>query len=339
MPARAIQSATISFGLVSIPIKLFTAAASENISFNLVHAKCSGRMKQQYLCPVDNEVVERSDMVRGYEYAKDQYILFTEQELDALESPKNNSLEILEFVPLTSVDLLYIAKTYYLGPDKGGDKAYKLLSDSMTRTQRIAVGRFWTRGREQLVLIRPYRVGLVLHHVYYANEVRAFDEIDTGATTTFSAVESELADKLIEQLTTERFHPENYRDTYNDRLREAIEQKVAGQQIHVSHQQPSAQIVDLFEALKRSLKIEPANDQPSHDEVQANSAEAQPTAMDEGAVAATAEPAMTATQSNETVSAEPAIAKADPKKATARAKPPKKAEPREPKRSARPATG
>lgn len=202
-------------------------------------------------------------MVRGYEYTKDQYVVFTEEELDELESPKNNTLEILEFVPLASVDLLYVEKTYYLGPDKGGDKAYKLLSDSMTRTQKVAVGRFWTRGKEELVLIRPYQNGLVLHYVYYANEVRAFDEIDIGSTSNFTPVESELADKLIEQLTTDEFHPERYHDAYNDRLRDAIEQKVTGQQIHVSREQPTAQIIDLFEALKRSLKVEPKNEQPS----------------------------------------------------------------------------
>jgi DNA end-binding protein Ku len=280
-------------------------------------------MKQQYLCPVDAEVVERSEMVRGYEYAKDQYVLFTEEELDALESPKNNSLEILEFVPLESVDLLYVAKTYYLGPDKGGDKAYKLLSDSMTRTQRVAVGRFWTRGKEQLVLVRPYKVGLVLHYVYYANEVRAFDEIDTGATSTFSPVESELADRLIEQLTTEKFHPDRYRDTYNDRLREAIEQKVAGQQIHVSHQQPTAQIIDLFEALKRSLNVAPANDQPSQKEAQPNVSEA-----DRGSKTRAKDPAP------EAEAAKPAT-----KKAAAKARPPKKAEPRESPSAAKPATG
>jgi len=325
MPARAIQSATISFGLVSIPVKLFTAASSESVSFHLFHKKCSGRMKQQYLCPVDSEVVERSEMVRGYEYAKDQYVLFSEEELDALESPKNNSLEILEFVPLESVDLLYVAKTYYLGPDKGGDKAYKLLSDSMTRTQRVAVGRFWTRGKEQLVLVRPYKVGLVLHYVYYANEVRAFDEVDTGATSTFSPVESELADKLIEQLTTDKFQPERYRDTYNDRLREAIEQKVAGQQIHMSHQQPSAQIIDLFEALKRSLQLEPANDQPRQ-QTQSSATGAvragkTSTKLDDNAPAAAAP--------------EPTAAKAP----VTKARPPKKAEPRVPRRAQKPATG
>lgn len=259
-------------------------------------------MKQQYFCPVDNEVVERGDMVRGYEYAKDQYVIFNEEELDALESPKNNSLEILEFVPLDTVDLLYVAKTYYLGPDKGGDKAYKLLSDSMTRTRKVAVGRFSTRGKEQLVLLRPYKDGLVLHYVYYANEVRAFNEIDTGAKVGFSPVEAELADKLIDQLTTDGFHPERYKDTYNDRLREAIEQKVAGQQVHVAQEQPTAQIIDLFEALKRSLKSEPANEQPT---------------------AAQPEPETTS------------VAETAPVKA----KPPKKAQPRAPRRTQKPATG
>jgi DNA end-binding protein Ku len=268
-------------------------------------------MKQQYFCPLDNEVVERSDMARGYEYAKDQYVVFNEEELDALESPKNNSLEILEFVPLDSVDLLYVAKTYYLGPDKGGDKAYKLLSDSMQRTHKVAVGRFWTRGKEQLVLLRPYKDGLVLHYVYYANEVRAFDEVDTGAKVSFSPVESDLADKLIDQLTTDKFQPERYRDTYNDRLREAIEQKVAGQQVHLAQEQPTAQIIDLFEALKRSLN--------------ANDAAAQP--------ANTNQPAPEA--ANNTEPAAPAAQDAAP----AKPRPPKKAQPRAPRRTAKPATG
>ena len=313
MPARAIQSATISFGLVSIPTKLYTAASSESISFHLLHKKCGGRMKQQYICPTDNnEVVERSDMLRGYEYAKDQYVLFTEEELNEVESPKNNSLEILEFVPLSTVDLLYVAKTYYLGPDKGGDKAYKLLSDSMTRTRKVAVGRFWTRGKEQLVLIRPYKNGLVLHYVYYANEVRAFDEVDTGATFNFAPVESELADKLIDQLTTEKFHPERYRDTYTDRLREAIEQKVAGQQVHVTQEHPTGQIIDLFEALKRSLKAAPANDEPAK---------------------APAPPAATAVAE---ASSEDAPASVEP---ASKARPPKKAEPRAQKRAPRQKAG
>src|SRR6478672_4641631 len=253
MAARAIGTGTISFGLVSIPVKLYTATASEAVSFNLIHNKCKGRIKQQIFCPTDNEVVERTDLVKGYEYAKNQYVLFTEEELDALEAAKTNSLEIVEFVPASTVDWIYISKTYYLGPDKGGDKAYKLLSEAMERTNKIAVGRYWTRGKEQLVLLRPYKNGLMLHYAYYANEVRSFDEVDTGATVTFKPIEAELADKLIAQLTNPEFDPETYKDEYVERVKTAVEQKVAGQEVAVAPEQPTAQIIDLFEALKRSL--------------------------------------------------------------------------------------
>src|SRR4051812_14605149 len=264
MAARAIGTGTISFGLVSIPVKLYTATASESVSFNLIHKKCKGRIKQQVFCPTDNEVVDRSDLVKGYEYAKNQYVLFTEEELDALEAAKTNSLEIVEFVPASTVDWMYISKTYYLGPDKGGDKAYKLLGESMDRTGKIAVGRYFTRGKEQLVLLRPYKAGLILHYVYYANEVRAFDEVDTGATFTFKPIENELADKLIEQLAIAEFNPDQYRDEYVERVKQAVDQKVSGEEITVMPEQPTAQIIDLFEALKRSLSDleNAANDAP-----------------------------------------------------------------------------
>jgi DNA end-binding protein Ku len=253
MAARAIGTGTISFGLVSIPVKLYTATASEAVSFNLIHNKCKGRIKQQIFCPTDNEIVERNDLVKGYEYAKNQYVLFTEEELDALEAAKTNSLEIVEFVPASTVDWIYISKTYYLGPDKGGDKAYRLLSEAMERTEKIAVGRYWTRGKEQLVLLRPYKKGIMLHYAYYANEVRSFDEVDTGATVTFKPVEAELADKLIQQLTIPEFNPDAYKDEYVERVKTAVEQKIAGQEVAVAPEQPTAQIIDLFEALKRSL--------------------------------------------------------------------------------------
>src|SRR5215471_14803538 len=253
MAARAIGTGTISFGLVSIPVKVFTATSSEAVSFNLLHKKCKSRIKQQILCPTDNEVVDRNDLVKGYEYAKNQYVLFTDEELDALESERTNSLEIVEFVPADTVDWIYISKTYYLGPDKGGDKAYKLLSEAMERTNKIAVGRYWTRGKEQLVLLRPYKNGLMLHYAYYANEVRSFDEVDTAATVTFKPVEAELADKLIEQLTIPEFKADQYRDEYVERVKTAVEQKIAGQEVAVAPEQPTAQIIDLFEALKRSI--------------------------------------------------------------------------------------
>ena len=253
MPSRAIATGTISFGLVSIPVKLYTATSPEGISFHLLHKKCKGRIKQQIFCPTDNEVVERGDLVKGYEYAKDQYALFTEEELTLLESPKTDSIEIVQFVRAESVDWIYIARTYYLGPDKGGDKAYALLSHAMERGGKIAVARYFSRGKDQLVLLRPYQAGLVLHYAYYANEVRPWGEVDRGASVAATPVENELADKLIDQLTGAEFRPESYRDGYTDRVTAAAQKKVEGQEIASLSERPSAPIIDLFEALKQSL--------------------------------------------------------------------------------------
>lgn len=263
MPARAISSGTISFGLVSIPVKLYTAAASEQVSFNMLHKKCQGRVKMQYFCPTDSEVVERAETVKGYEYARSQYVLFSDEELKALEATRDNSIEITEFVPLSSVDFLQVEKSYYLGPDKGGDKAYRLLSASMGGKERVAVGRWAARGKEQLVLVRPYgESGLVLHQLYYSNEVRAFDEIDTGAKLTFSDKERELADRLIDQLSIEAFEAEKYHDSYSERVLGAVEQKVQGQEVTIAPEAPKAQIIDLFEALKKSLEAGPTPVKP-----------------------------------------------------------------------------
>lgn len=255
MPARAVLSGTISFGLVSIPVKFFTAASSEQVSFNMLHKKCGGRLKMQFVCPTDNnEVVERSDTVKGYEYSKGQYVQFNEEELKALETERGGSIEITEFVPVTSVDFLQVEKSYYLGPDKGGDKAYRLLGEAMTAKGRVAVGRWSARGKEQVVLVRPYgKDGLVIHQLYYSNEMRAFSEIDTGATFTFSEKEHELAEKLIEELGTDSFDATKYTDSFSERVKAAVDQKVAGQEITIAPEAPKAQIIDLFEALKKSL--------------------------------------------------------------------------------------
>ena len=254
MAARAISSGTISFGLVAIPIKLYTAASSEQVRFNMLHAKCGGRVKQQYICPVDNEVVERDATVKGYEYVRGQFVRFSEEEIKALEAERSNSIEITEFVPLASVDFVQVEKSYYLGPDKGGDKPYQLLGECMRKKGVVAVGRWASRGKEQLVLVRPYdKDGLVLHQLYYANEVRSFAEIDAGARFTFSDIERDLAEKLIAQLTSEAFDPAKYSDSYEGRVRAAVEQKVAGQEVTLAPEAPRAQIIDLFEALKKSL--------------------------------------------------------------------------------------
>jgi DNA end-binding protein Ku len=254
MAARASGSGTISFGLVSIPFKLYTATSSQQVGFNQLHKKCGSRIRQQLFCPVDNEVVQRTDIVKGYEYQKDKYVQFSDEELKKLEAERTDRVDIVEFVPAESVDFIYIEKTQYIGPDKGGDRAYKLLADAMTRMDRIAVGRYGTRGKEQLVLVRPYQGGLVIHFVYYADEVRSFEDVDRPGEIEFKPVEADLADKLIEQLSVERFRPEQYHDEYRDRLLAAVDQKAAGEEISVAPEAPQAQIIDLFEALKRSLK-------------------------------------------------------------------------------------
>src|SRR5713101_9010679 len=218
MTPHSIGSGTISFGLVSIPIKLYTAAASAGVSFNLLHAKCGNRIRQQTYCPVDREVVERNGLVKGYEFAKDQYVRVTDEELKALEGEASRVIDIAEFVPLPRVDALYFEKTYYLGPDKGGEKAYRLLAEAMATTDRVALATFVIRGKESLLLIRPAQHGLVLHTMYFADEVRDFGAIDQGQSATIKAGELELAVRLTAELSHKEFKPEQYADDYRRRV-------------------------------------------------------------------------------------------------------------------------
>ena len=254
MPARAIASGTVSFGMVSIPIKLYTAATSGGISFNFLHAKCGSRIKQQVYCPVCNETVERSDLVRGYEFAKDQYVRFENEELKALEEAASKVIDLEEFVPLHKVDPIYFEKTYYLGPDKGGEKAYRLLADAMTQSNRVALATYVMRGKQALVLIRPAQGGLMLHTMYYADEVRDFNEIDRGEGAKIKEGEIDLAVRLIDELSNTEFRPEHYDDAYRARVLQMVEQKVEGKEITAAAPEvQQAQVIDLMEALKASL--------------------------------------------------------------------------------------
>lgn len=255
MPARAISSGTISFGLVSIPVKLYTATRSKSVHFNMLHATDRSRLKQQYVCASCGETVERSATVRGYEYARDQYVVLTDEELKALESKSDKSIEIEEFVPIDKVDPLYFEKSQLLGPDKGGAKAYRLLNEAMLTMGRVALGRYRTRGREQLVLIRPLGRGLVLHGMHYADEVASFDEVEFGDEVSVRASELQLAQQLIEQLASERFGPERYEDRYRQAVLAAVEQKIAGQDVVIAERPEEPEpIIDLMAALKRSIE-------------------------------------------------------------------------------------
>ncbi len=254
MPLHSIGSGTISFGLVSIPIKLYAAASSGSISFHLLHAKCGSRIKQQQVCPTCNEVVDRASLVRGYEFAKDQYVRFTEEEVKSLEQEASKVIDISEFVPLPKVDPIYFERTYYLGPDKGGEKAYRLLADAMAKTERVALAKFVMRGKESLVLIRPSQDGLMLHTMYFADEIRNFGEIDKGASAKLKEGELELALRLIDELSNEEFKPEQYQDEYRLRVLDLVNLKVEGREVTaVGPQVQRAQVIDLMEALKESL--------------------------------------------------------------------------------------
>src|SRR6266511_1199937 len=193
MPPHSIGSGTISFGLVSIPIRMFSAAASGGVSVNQIHPKCGGRIRQQLICPTCNEVVDRTALVKGYEFAKDQYVQFTDEELKGLEGEASKMIDIAEFVPLAQVDPIYFEKTYYLGPDKGGEKAYRLLADAMKGSGLVALAKFVMRGKENLVLIRPAREGLMLHTMYFADEIRDFGEVDKGEDAKLKPGEMDLA--------------------------------------------------------------------------------------------------------------------------------------------------
>lgn len=255
MPLHAIGSATISFGLVSVPVKLFATSESRaTISFNLLHKECGSRLKQQYLCPKDGKQVPKEDMAKGYEFTKGQYVVFTPDELKALEEKATNSIDIAEFVPLGAVERIYLDRAYYLSPDKGGERAYRLLVEALKDTGRAGLGQYAVRGQQYLALVRPLGKALVLEQLRYADELKPATEVPVGESPVKDQ-ELALARQLIEQTATDEFHPERYRDTVRDRVLEAIQRKVEGQDITAEPTEaPQTKIIDLMEALKASLQ-------------------------------------------------------------------------------------
>ena len=256
MAARSIASLTVSFGLVSIPVKLYSATeASRAISFNLLHKGCGSRLKQQYLCVKEEVVVPREDMVKGYEFSKDQYVMFSPEELKVLEEAGSHTAEITEFVPIDTIDPVFFDKAYYLAPDKGGAKPYALLAAALRETGRCALGRWAARGKQYIVMLRPVADGLVMQQLLYAGEVRAISEIEIPRTEVKDA-ELKLALQLIEQQAAERFDPAAYKDEVRERIEAAVQKKVEGQEITLAEGAPEGggQVIDLMEALRASLE-------------------------------------------------------------------------------------
>ena len=255
MGARSIGSLTISFGLVAIPVKLYSATeASRTISFNLLHKDCGSRLRQQYFCAKEDVPVAREDMVKGYEFAKDQYVMFTPEEMKALEEVGTHAADISEFVPIAAVDPVYFDKAYYLAPDKGGAKPYALFAKALRESKRCALGRWATRGKQYIVMVRPVEDGLVMQQLLYSEEVRSIKDIDIPATDVRDG-ELKLAKQLIEQQSSDRFNPAEYTDDVRVRIEAAIQKKVEGQEITVADApEGGAQVIDLMEALRASLE-------------------------------------------------------------------------------------
>jgi DNA end-binding protein Ku len=260
---RSIASLTISFGLVAIPVKLYSATiASERISFNLVREKDGSRVKQQYVAVNDGKPVERSEMAKGYEFAKDQYVVFSADELKALEDATTHSIDIGQFAPLETVDPVYFDGTYYLSPDKGGAKPYSLLSTALRRSKQCAIGRWIARGKEHIVVIRPIEDGLAMHQLHFQAEVRPIKDLGLEPTAV-SEAELQLADQLIEHLSAKRFDANEFRDEFKGRIEAAIQRKVAGKEVSLAEApvaKSGGNVIDLMAALKASLnaKTSPA---------------------------------------------------------------------------------
>jgi len=251
---RPFASGQIAFGLVAIPVKLYSATeATERISFNMIHKDCGSRIQQQLFCPKDERTISRDETAKGYEFAKGQYVLFSEEELKAMEEKATQTIEISEFLPREAIDPIYFQKANYMTPDKGGDRAYKLLAAALVETGRWALAKYAARGKQYLVILRPLGDGIVMQQLFYPNEIRAFEDLDLGDAVVKDS-ELKMAVQLAEMGASDDFRPENYRDEVADRIRSMIQQKIDGEEIMTNlAEEPKAQVIDLMEALKASL--------------------------------------------------------------------------------------
>jgi DNA end-binding protein Ku len=246
----------LSFGLISIPIRLSPAARTERISFNQLHSVCHTRIKMPLFCPTCNRMVERSEIEKGYEYEKDQYLLFSEAELEEAEPESARTMEILEFVKVEEIDPLYFDASYYAAPEDVGAKAYHLLLDAMIESGYAAIAKVTMHSRENIVIVRPRKEGLTIHTMFYQNEIRPAVEYGSTDKSEIKEQEKALAMRLIESLAT-HFKPEKFHDAYQENLQKLIEAKAHGQKLSIVPPAAKAPVIDLMEALKKSLAAKP----------------------------------------------------------------------------------
>ena len=249
--ATTVWKGHLTFGLISIPVRMFAAARGERISFNQLHKVCHSRLRQPLFCPVCNRNVERSEIVKGYEYEKDQYVLFNEEELDKIEPASAKVMEILEFVTLDEMDPLYFDSSYYVAPEDAGVKAYQLLMKAMEESGYGAIAKLTMHQREHIVIIRPGKQGMTLHTMFYSNEIRNAEAVPTDKVE-LKDQEKKLAEQLIQSLAAP-WQPDKYRDEYSENLRAMIDAKLKGKEITEVAQPHMAPVIDLMEALKKSL--------------------------------------------------------------------------------------
>jgi len=249
--ASTIWKGHLTFGLISMPVHISAAARGERIGFNQLHKECHSRLKQPLFCPVCNRHVERNEIVKGFEHEKDQYVLFSEEELDKIEPPSARVMEILEFVKLEQIDPIYFDASYYLAPDDAGLKPYLLLEKAMQESGYAAIAKLTMHQREHIVIIRPGAKGMALHTMFYSNEIRAAESISTDKIQ-LKDQELKLAEQLIASLAVP-FEPQKYRDEYQQNVRAMIDAKLKGQEVTEVAQPHMAPVIDLMEALKKSL--------------------------------------------------------------------------------------
>jgi len=255
MALRPLRNATISFGLVNIPVRFYTATKSEDVHFNMLHESCGTRVNRKWWCPHHEEIVSQDELIRGYAIAKNKYVTFTDEEIETLETDDNRALEISEFLDLDQIDPVFFEKAYFLGPAPGGGKTYKLLAEAMRKEHKVALARWVAGNREHLVIIRPFQNGLVLHTMYYADEVRDFGAVEIEDAPVREK-EVKLAEMLIDELTEKKFDPLQYHDQYRERLLDRIKAKSEGHAIvsEEREEEKAGEVIDIMEALRRSLE-------------------------------------------------------------------------------------